>query len=235
MMAMAKGIYIASKSKHGPRWQALRASGVPIISTWIDEAGEGETSDWPGLWDRCLSEAASATVLIMYVEPGETHKGSLVELGATLAAGAPVLWVGPEVGSVRRHRAVTVCQTVESAVAIAMSLIERTAQASSDGRMTLERAHEINSALVRSAGSILLGPEYVPLPKGVSLEEMCVATRMLDEAPEEERQNPDGSRSFTLTVRCDPRIIAAMYAFDNFEQNPYRLLEALGFRPKERG
>jgi len=51
------GIYIASKSKHAPQWRALRDSGVPIISTWIDEAGEGETLDWTALWKRCIHEA----------------------------------------------------------------------------------------------------------------------------------------------------------------------------------
>jgi hypothetical protein len=29
------GIYIASKAHHFRRWQELRASGVPIISTWM--------------------------------------------------------------------------------------------------------------------------------------------------------------------------------------------------------
>lgn len=95
--------------------------------------------------------------------------------------------------------------------------------------MTLDRAKEINAALMRSATSILLGPTYVPLPKGVSLEEMCVATRMIKEAPSEETIHEDGHKTFTVTMRCDPRITAAMYAFDNYGQSPTRLLEAFGF------
>jgi hypothetical protein len=111
-----RGVYIASKSKHGPRWVALRDTGVPIISTWIDESGEGQTSDWQDLWDRCIREASTAAAFVMYVEPGEVHKGSLAEVGAALHAGVPVFWVGPEVGSVRRARGVTICVTIEEAM-----------------------------------------------------------------------------------------------------------------------
>ncbi len=110
------GIYIASKAKHGTRWQALRASGVPIVSTWIDESGEGQTSDWGDLWARSVREASTASAFVMYVEPGETHRGSLVEIGAAILAGVPVFWVGPAVGSVRRARGVTICVTIEDAI-----------------------------------------------------------------------------------------------------------------------
>jgi hypothetical protein len=116
-------IYIASKSKHGARWRAWRDAGAPIHATWIDEYEEGATSDWGDLWERCIREASTASAFIMYVEPGETHKGSLVELGAALLAGVPVFWVGPEVGSVRRARGVTVCDSVDDAMVAAMRLV----------------------------------------------------------------------------------------------------------------
>jgi hypothetical protein len=125
------GIYVASKTKHAARWLALRAQGCPIVSTWIDEAGVGETSDWRDLWDRCLSEATGAAALVMYVEPGEAHKGSLAEVGAALYAGVPVFWVGPEVGTVRRHRGVTVCDTLEQAMEAAGKAVLRARVASS--------------------------------------------------------------------------------------------------------
>jgi hypothetical protein len=48
----AEGIYIASKTVHAARWRDLRAQGLPIISTWIDEAEIGATGDWPDLWHR---------------------------------------------------------------------------------------------------------------------------------------------------------------------------------------
>lgn len=122
---MGKGIYIASKSKHGPRWRALRERGVPIVATWIDESEEGATNDWTDLWDRCIAEASGAAVLIMYVEPGEVHKGSLVELGAALHAGTPVLWVGPEYSTVPRHqRLVHKVNSLDFAVELAQKMAE---------------------------------------------------------------------------------------------------------------
>lgn len=112
-------LYIASKSKHGPRWRALRASGVAINSTWIDESGEGETSDWEGLWRRCIAEATGATAVILYCEPGEILKGAYVEVGAALAFDVPVFVVGEPAGSFWRHRLVTRCETMEIALRLA--------------------------------------------------------------------------------------------------------------------
>lgn len=100
----AAGVYIASKASHGPRWQELRAEGYPIVSTWIDESGVGATSDWSDLWRRCVSEAASASVLVAYRELGETLKGAWVEVGAALAAGKVVVLCGDfHEFSVRHH------------------------------------------------------------------------------------------------------------------------------------
>lgn len=116
------GIYIASKAKHGPRWQALRTSGVPIVSTWIDESGEGETSDWSDLWDRCIAEATTCAAMVVYVEDGEVHKGSLVEVGAALYAGVPVFWVGPEYSTAPRHRNVRRVATLDEAITASLLL-----------------------------------------------------------------------------------------------------------------
>ncbi len=91
---VGKGIYIASKVRHAAKWRDLRSRGVPVISTWIDEAGEGETGDWPDLWSRCVSEAKNARWLIVYREGDEVLKGALVEVGAALALGVPVIAVG---------------------------------------------------------------------------------------------------------------------------------------------
>jgi len=87
-------IYISSKVKHAARWQALRDAGAAIISTWIDEAGPGASSDYHNLAHRCIEEARTADALILYCEPGEILKGALIEVGAALAWGRPVLCVG---------------------------------------------------------------------------------------------------------------------------------------------
>ena len=87
-------IYIASKTRHAAKWRALRSDGYDIISTWIDEAGPGESQDLPDLAKRCVSEAKSADVLVLYCEPGDVLKGALIEVGAALACGVPVREVG---------------------------------------------------------------------------------------------------------------------------------------------
>jgi hypothetical protein len=125
---MGDGIYIASKAKHGPRWQDLRREGVPIISTWIDESGEGETEDWGALWARSINEASDAAALVVYNEPGERMKGALTEIGAALAHDVQVFWVGPTVDpdgkeyTVVRHPLVTRCVSLQHALNRAESL-----------------------------------------------------------------------------------------------------------------
>lgn len=87
-------IYCASKTTHAVKWRALRAVGWNVVSTWIDEAGEGQTTDYAELADRSIREAASADVLLLYCEPEESLKGALIEAGAALTAGKVVLCVG---------------------------------------------------------------------------------------------------------------------------------------------
>lgn len=87
-------IYIASKTCHAPRWRYIRDNGHEIISTWIDEAGEGQSPDYSDLATRCIREAVAADVTLLYCEPGEVLKGALVEVGAALAAGKEVRCIG---------------------------------------------------------------------------------------------------------------------------------------------
>lgn len=113
-------VYTASRSKHAHRWRELRSAGHPIISSWIDEAGEGETSDWGDLWRRCLEEAKGADVLILYAEEGETLRGALLEAGAALTAGRRVIYVGPDatLNNVLRHPGIERANSVDAALAV---------------------------------------------------------------------------------------------------------------------
>lgn len=87
-------IYIASKTRHADKWKALRAEGHNIISTWIDEAGKGESDDLTDLAKRCVNEAKNADRLILFSDDDELLKGALIEVGAALAYGVPVYVVG---------------------------------------------------------------------------------------------------------------------------------------------
>lgn len=113
----ATGIYIASKTVHANKWKRLRAQGVEIVSTWIDEAGPGETADFSDLWKRCVAEASNCRKLICYRETGETLKGAFIEVGAALAREIPVYCVGDFEGmSFTNHPLVRTAESIDAAV-----------------------------------------------------------------------------------------------------------------------
>lgn len=120
------GIYTASKTTHAQRWRMLRAVGCPVIATWIDEAGQGQTSDFADLWERCISEAAGADCVILYRQPGEVLKGALVEAGAALASGKPVLFAGDKdgLGSFLSHRLAEECEGLTHAIQRATAICD---------------------------------------------------------------------------------------------------------------
>ena len=109
-------VYIASKTKHAWRWRELRENGYPVISTWIDESGAGETSDFADLWLRCVHEASHCDALILYREPDEILKGAWVEAGAALACGIPVFSVGCEAFSFVNHPGVSTHSSIYAAI-----------------------------------------------------------------------------------------------------------------------
>jgi hypothetical protein len=85
---------MSSKVKHAAKWQALRAAGHNIISTWIDEAGEGDSPDLTALWDRNVRQAATCDLFILYYEFHDSPlKGCLIELGAAMSHNVPVALV----------------------------------------------------------------------------------------------------------------------------------------------
>lgn len=94
-------IYVASRASVPERpamWRELRERGVPIVSSWIDEAGEGETASNRELWLRIDNEIGRSEALVLYVEPGDFPlKGALVEVGMALARSLPVFIVAPGV------------------------------------------------------------------------------------------------------------------------------------------
>ena len=117
------GIYIASRARIPERsaeWRRLRASGAPIISTWIDEAGPGETKSFSELWARITSEIARSDGLLLYLEPDDLPlKGTYVEAGMALAMCKPVAIVRPKggyIGSWVEHPSVRHFFTTEGAL-----------------------------------------------------------------------------------------------------------------------
>ena len=124
------GIYVASRASipaRGAMWRIMRTAGWPIISSWIDEDGEGATGDFGELWSRIAREVTNAERLVLYAEPEDMPlKGALIEVGMALAAGVPVVAVLPgivleprsmrPVGSWLAHPMVQIVATVSEAV-----------------------------------------------------------------------------------------------------------------------
>lgn len=93
---MSKKIYIASKTRHADKWLKLRSEGVNIISSWIDEAGPGESKDLKDLCYRCLNECMECDAMIVYAEEGDVLVGAYLEMGSILGDEAKEIYlVGP--------------------------------------------------------------------------------------------------------------------------------------------
>src|SRR5690606_1190204 len=122
LMRNAGPVYVASRASIPERsamWRQLRDDyGWKITSTWIDEAGEGETGDFAELWDRIMREIAASRKLVLYAETADFPlKGALIEAGIALGMGKPVVVCLPGVelegrtfrpiGSWIKHRHVT--------------------------------------------------------------------------------------------------------------------------------
>lgn len=123
------GIYIASKTKHAERWRVLRDHvGEPIISTWIDEAGQGESGDLADLWRRCIEEASRAKILILYREPEDVLKGGWIELGAALASGVTVFAVGIEEFTVAKDTRIKHFPEMKAAIAASRAALNEGAK-----------------------------------------------------------------------------------------------------------
>lgn len=90
-----KPIYVASRASVPERpamWRKLRdAHGWNITSTWIDEAGEGETGDFAELWTRIEAEIDKSEGLILFAKQADFPlKGALIEVGMAIGMRKPV-------------------------------------------------------------------------------------------------------------------------------------------------
>lgn len=88
-------IYVASRAsipERGAMWRHYRSLGAPIISSWIDEDGEGQTGDFGELWARIENEIARSEALVLYAKDGDFPlKGALIEVGIALGMSKPVI------------------------------------------------------------------------------------------------------------------------------------------------
>jgi len=128
---MTAGTYIASRASLPERsaaWRRLRdVDGWKITSSWIDEAGAGQSMDLGSLWVRIEAEIDRSERLILYVETDDFPlKGALIEVGMAIAHRIPIRVVAPGVildpvsfrpiGSWVRHPLVKFCDTMDDAL-----------------------------------------------------------------------------------------------------------------------
>lgn len=89
-----RGIYVASRAsvpERGAMWRWFRDQGFPVISSWIDEDGPGQTPNMAALWERIVREVSSASALVLFVGVDDLPlKGAYVEVGIALGSGIPV-------------------------------------------------------------------------------------------------------------------------------------------------
>lgn len=123
-------IYVASRASIPARsamWRELRSQGWQIESSWIDEAGEGETPDFTELWDRIMREIRVSRKVVLYAEQDDFPlKGAILEAGIALGMGKPVICCLPGVklegrtfrplGSWIKHRNVIRCDWLPDAM-----------------------------------------------------------------------------------------------------------------------
>jgi hypothetical protein len=127
--ARRRGIYVASRSRHAPMWKQYRREGYVIGSTWIDEAGEGETKSYSEFWERVAREIRESAALVLFVEVDDEKgmQGAFVEVGMALAAGIRVFvacGTRPEAAVLGTWvwRGCTLCGGVEDALRQAQAL-----------------------------------------------------------------------------------------------------------------
>jgi hypothetical protein len=132
--ARRHGLYVASRASVPARaemWRGFRAKGWPIVSSWIDEDGPGQTASMAELWPRIIHEIRGAEALVFYAEPDDFPlKGALIEVGIALDQDLPIHVAAPRVeldprslrplGSWVAHSLVTVHTDVRRAMSSAL-------------------------------------------------------------------------------------------------------------------
>ena len=101
-----------------PKRTGVRAEGLPIISTWIDECEDGQTTSWSQLYERCIREASVCAAFVLYVPMGdEPRGGAYMEMGAALAGHVPVYAFAPGAPKhLLAHPGVVLCDSLQSAL-----------------------------------------------------------------------------------------------------------------------
>jgi len=160
-------IYFASKTKHAPSWIEVRESGVNVISTWIDEAGIGESPDLKDLAQRCVKESLECDAMIVYHEGDDYLKGAFIEFGIALSANKNIYLVGNVLphGSAfthlsNVHTASTVSQALYKISKLPPSSLGRSGSRPDYGNMDEQQYRELGYDERRAWDAKIRGSQY---------------------------------------------------------------------------
>lgn len=127
-----KGIYACSRASVPERvamWKNIRARGVLLTSSWIDDELSQDLENPGAFWEKVTVEIKASSRLILYIEPDDLPlRGAFVEVGIALGNGIPVTIVAPDValdpktcrplGNWIKHPLVSFAATIEEAIEI---------------------------------------------------------------------------------------------------------------------
>jgi nucleoside 2-deoxyribosyltransferase len=93
-------VYTASCTQHASLWQTLVSDWLEVHFTarWalVHAPANVPESHAKVFWSQDLADVLASDVVLIYAEEGDQLRGALVEAGAALGAGRPVLAVGPD-------------------------------------------------------------------------------------------------------------------------------------------
>lgn len=96
---MMKRVYTASKLRHAEMWRALNdsVSGVFFHARWLKHTKMGapdEAEHAVEFWKEDIEDVKTADVVLIYASDDDVLRGALVEAGAAIALGIPVVLAG---------------------------------------------------------------------------------------------------------------------------------------------
>jgi hypothetical protein len=92
-------IYVSSRAslERMNMWKMLRANGLNIISTWIDQPNKDEI-DFSYLWVKIENEIRQSDKLVFFAEPRDFPlKGAFVEVGMAIGMFKQIIVCLPDV------------------------------------------------------------------------------------------------------------------------------------------
>ena len=90
-------VYLAASAPNGPALRYLTTThDLPVHASWLNHEGPiPDGIEGARFWQTCIAEAVTASALLLVLpSPEDRPRGALIEAGAALGAGVPVIMCG---------------------------------------------------------------------------------------------------------------------------------------------